>query len=365
LKRLFEGRGLPYRTLEHYSSKQTKKELKDFEKKVDRLWNLMLRDVSFRREAGFDRIGPVFYYYFRGRKRILEVVMYASLLESFLRAEKPRVVILPEDTSELGKISVKVSKKFSIPVLTVQHGLISESFPYRGRGESDVYAVWGPEFKKVMNKWGIPKKKIKVVGCPLYDVVKVKKSLKFYKKFGLDPSVKTMVFASQRIPERKKALEVLAEFVAKVKNVQLIDKLHPVESYRADLNEHLRYFKGKERVAIIRNEEKRMIELWPYCDILIGVDSTVLLEGMVMGKPVIVLNPAGRKLSLPYTKYGAIEVKNVRELMNVVKAILSGKDIMKKMEAGRKKLIKEYFYKMDGKASERIAGIIEELMGAS
>ncbi len=94
------------------------------------------------------------------------------------------------------------------------------------------------------------------------------------------------------------------------------------------------------------------------CDCLITKYSTVGLEAMILGKPVICLNFYQDKIHYILNK-AAFELSNCNELPLLIKEIFEN-PLLKSKE--RKKFVEKYNYKNDGLATKRVYRIIINLL---
>ncbi|MDP6670216.1 MAG: CDP-glycerol glycerophosphotransferase family protein, partial [archaeon] len=102
-------------------------------------------------------------------------------------------------------------------------------------------------------------------------------------------------------------------------------------------------------------------ELLQASSALVTHSSTVGLEAMVLGKPVIVFDKKSDKQDMYGGTNAIFRVVNVEELKGALQTVFS-----KKGGAGLqqriKKFVFEMLFKQDGKATERVVAIVKEMV---
>ncbi|MBI2541583.1 CDP-glycerol glycerophosphotransferase family protein, partial [Candidatus Woesearchaeota archaeon] len=181
------------------------------------------------------------------------------------------------------------------------------------------------------------------------------------KSLRIDPNKKIIVFAPRlwkQSPESKVALNEIVNSLRGIKDAALIIKVHHVD----DNSFYHEFLSGSGYNAVVTKETDLYTLL--YCsDLVISISSTVMLDALIMGKPVIQLN-----LLENYDFFEGLEgkvfekVTDKKDLPEAVKRVLYNKKLFKKTEKQRKKFISEYYYKVDGKSTERFIGVMDGLL---
>jgi len=286
--------------------------------------------------------------YWANRKRIILLELYRTALERLVRTTRPKVFLLPEDLSDRALLTVEVARNHRIRVATIQHGLYSPKKilnAYRQGTPSDVYMMFGKFFKKIMIKAGARPNTVRVVGNPLYD--SLSKSSKKHEKF-------TVLFASQKLPQRNRVLKMLRDLASK--DIIIIDKLHPAE--RLDIEEHRKILGGFENVKIV--PDGKIEEIIGKTDLLVNMSSTAFMYAVALGKPVVFV---GKPEKIPLEKYRVGKVvKGSKELRNFVDELVKNYEkSQKKLSGSRESFIRDFLYRIDGKSGERAASILRKL----
>ena len=158
---------------------------------------------------------------------------------------------------------------------------------------SSYLLLWGPADFNYYKRFGISEKKIFVTGSPKHDN---------YYPTPSDSSQTTILLAVMPISnlsglcstttqiEYENMLGKILQTLKSIKNIRIIIKLHPGDNYSNTLLN--KYFKlnHSELLVLQSTPSKKLIES---CDVLIHTGpelyevSTIILEGMLLGKPVI------------------------------------------------------------------------------
>ncbi len=266
---------------------------------------------------------------------------------------------------------VLVANSLSIPTLLVQQGLqVDETGRFFIPLTCRKIAVWGLADKRYMERFGVKCSRIVITGSPLHDTIIAKKTTKnlrenIQKKLGLDKSKKIVLIISQAFENfwgenaRGKFIRLAISALQHRKDIEIILKLHPREDKRIP-NSIIDDLKP-QNVHLIK-KEFGIPELLGISDIMITVNSTAIYDAIVENKPVITINLARIPEQAEYVKYGAcLGVYKEKDFADAFNS-LSKKKVLDKLKKGRRKWLKEHFYKMDGKASKRVAKMINRMI---
>ncbi|MEM2175080.1 MAG: CDP-glycerol glycerophosphotransferase family protein, partial [Candidatus Micrarchaeia archaeon] len=233
--------------------------------------------------------------------------------------------------------------------------------------------AWGDYGKELFIKSGINPKNIIVAGNPLFDdFIKIRfNKRKARKKIGVSQKVKLLLYAScnpldinyWNKSEAEMHIRSINKITSKIKNCLLIIRPHPTE----EESRYLEYLKGEDLTNTKVSKKEDFYTVLSACDILITEASLAGLEAAIFGKPVIIVNFIGKQY--PTQRYPfilikeqvALEARTEEDFFEKVKVLLkTNTALSKKIKHNRRKFIKRYVYRLDGRASERIAKIIEK-----
>jgi UDP-N-acetylglucosamine 2-epimerase len=303
----------------------------------------------------------------------LDYVSVKTLIEQ----EKPAIVAFPSEGGDLAYQFFKICLDKGIPCIGIQHGALDYSPPTvhlpeeMGIGKPQylprptkllVYGSYYRDF--LIRNGGYPKDEIVVVGNFRFDPFAnshkpSKKSM--IEKFNLDGKKPIILYTGQVLPSAKEYEEMTRVVfnAAKELGFTLIVKQHPGEVTDALYHKLARETGIKPLVT----QTASTIDLLTVCDVLVGHESTLDYEAMILDKPVVVLNFSNQPNTLPFVEEGAaIGVFTPDGVVPAIKRALFDGDTRAVLGKRMHDLIKAHCYKIDGKAAERAAEIIRELI---
>ena len=363
-KKSLEKDNTLYNTLDSYIDKEVKRELKKADWWLFDQWKLIKKDRELREKIGlnYDHVMEALRYFMKTRKRFLETIRLIEIIDKICKIEKNKIFVSAEDNHDLGRILVGVGRKNKVKSLTVQHGLILRN-PVFGEIVSDKMAVHGKKEADYLVSMDGKREKIEITGQPRFDEInkkKVKSKKQACKEFGLDFNKKIVIFAAQPLKSGRVIKKATIEFIKtieKIKNrddFEFIIKLHPRMS-KNDLPEI-----QDKNIKII--EDADIYSLLNCCDVLITCFSTVGLEAVFLGYPVISIE-IGEESRLDYGKEKVgISLNKKGELENAINRILYNNNFKKNFQKNRKRFIENFAYKLDGRSTERIVSLINKMI---
>jgi UDP-N-acetylglucosamine 2-epimerase len=376
-----------------------------FEKYEPTMWNRQIREKSKFLKAFWKETRP----YFEGsfivdgkdlssylissldimfEKRIPQVIRLIEGMKNMLRAEKPDAVLFLSDTKDTERALVIAARGLNIPVLGLAHaGFNRFSYSYQYE-EGDIPAdlsirapfavvpdrlmVYGPKHKRSLVSWNWPTEIVKVTGQPRYDALnkvgdfydkeKIRKDLK------ISPNKKFVLMTTQSHGLSLKVHELTVRESYRMARelsdeIDLRIKLHPNERkdrVKIDMYRDIGIEEGFEPYIL---QDEDTVGLIYSSDILMQNHSTTAIEAILMDKPVISMNFTDGDLLGIVGKGASLEVKSQGELSDAVKSILQNNQVNKRLKAGRKKVIYDFTYKSDGKASDRVCECVKAMIG--
>ncbi len=265
--------------------------------------------------------------------------------------------------------------KHNIRVVEVQHAVISSYSSYlytdkkMKKALPDITCVYGMKAYEQLTKKSIyDENEVAVTGSPRYDVLFNLKNLyskeAFKKKYGITPDKKIVLWTTQtqglKWEENRRNCQAVFTAMKNLGNAVLVIKQHPGEKKRHTkfIKKEARKYRCENVVFVPANSDT--YEAIFSCDLMITRHSTTGLEAVAMGKPVILLNLSGEADGVDYVEEG------------VAKGVYSGEDLKPAIEkllkddselaANRERYIEQELYRIDGKATERVAALIEKIL---
>lgn len=366
----------PYKSLEDYISKQVRRTINEEARSVvDKRNNIIRTNENFKKMFAFqgipfwELVEDRFQHLFSKRGSFVKVVRYIEAIKSLIRTERINMIIAFTDVLEFEKTAVVIGNSMGLPTLVLQHGVTGGDIGYVPL-TADRMAVWGRISKDWMIRRDTNPDRLFVTGCPKFDLLPQSSVAKeeFRRKLKLIPDKNLIVLATEpfggdtsieKEEEPEMLFRIVLEAMREFPEIQFVIKPHP--------SEDVRFYKAiaKEMKAKVRvTKNVNLYELLSACDILMTGTSTVGLEAMMLGKPVIFMNLTGRSDPVPYAESGAaIGVYKPKEIAPAIRSILEDPQANKNLETHRKKFLPEYVYiKSNGKASKRVANLVKQMI---
>jgi len=358
---------------------------KEFNKKLEMLWEELKNSEDLKKSLTFDGI-PLYNILKDDVEGLLKSfktytsVTFIEAAKRILDTIKPSIILMHDEYGTLQLSLITEAKKRNIPTIAIQHGSNTEtwiSYVHKIEHVEDKsgkicfplpekMCVWSKKAKENLLKFGnYPNNVPEVTGDPKidflpkaiqqFDLTKIKEEL------NIPKNKKIILFATQTLPnlhEKELLTKSVFESIKNLQDVYLIIKAHPNET-------GLSFYKKIADENNVSNytiqQFSNLYELLYIADVVIVPYSTVGLEAMRMKKPVITLNLLGLHNDDPLIKSGFSKVvKNQSELLPILQKCLEPIPDSKILESSAQYSENEIGL-VDGKASERITNLILKL----
>lgn len=306
---------------------------------------------------------------FFGFRFLLGACIEDGSFQNAFRKMKPRILISNDDIMEF---------KPNIRGFVGQHIVLESASPRIGRGnwmlganllliqnelgkrrlQPDVHLCAGSYSGEIRSFFRTSCQTI-VTGQPRYDhffqAHKLCNKELIITKLGLDPKKRVILWASDTTigsqEENSEIIRAVLRAMGEIPEAQLVIKLHPEEDPDAPLYKSL-----LSNPPLILGRETDIFPLLVVCDLLLAKASTTVGEAVGLGKPVIILDFNGTGRSSRFLQENvAFGVAKETELLPAMRKCLASPGLL---SPNREKFIEKYLYKLDGKASERIADVV-------
>ena len=307
-------------------------------------------------------------------KNIVEGDFYSSVL--YIEATKKIAseknvsgIVVWSDIPLFERSVVAACKRNSIPSIVIQHGISEGDKTGFLPLFADKFAAWDESSREQFIRLGMDRKRIDVIGNPRFDVLP---AIKFDRRktlqgLGISPEKKVVLFASQPVlidyaynnkKVREERNNIVISSAEKIGGTHLVILCHMAESKE----EFAGLVKGRKNVTVLKPKESDSVfHLINACDALVTCTSTTTIEAILLGKPLLIVNPSAEKCPVIFPKEGvAIEVKNEKEFAEKIKKVLFDAETQNRLRESRKKFLKKNYSNIDGKATERIVELIEK-----
>jgi hypothetical protein len=331
--------------------------------------------------------------------KLLMVLDIRFHLHAMLRKDKPALVVVGNDIGLVERILIRTAKKFRIPTLLVQDGILRRKnrlpdplethlkevfFRIMGISPNRIYGLGGTTSMAVMGQFtydllkdqGRDMQDVFITGQPRFD--KYAESLQaeggrdhqiheLRRELNIPPARSTVGFFTQPlIPYGLMKADHWDRIVQSIftttrflnPKVFTLVKLHPAETVEAFRSRYLDDPQGPTDVLLLEGDFdlKKILQL---VDIVIVHSSTVALEAILLDKPVIFFDPYGFEDDYGLIEAGAaLHASTISELAHFIKVLMEESETLANMKAAMGKVKAYHAGPMDGLAATRVAGLI-------
>lgn len=296
--------------------------------------------------------------------------------DKIFKISKCNLFIIYNEYSPTPYASLISAKKNKIIVVALQHGVITPTHPGYQYDENeefitpDYLITWGEYEKNIIHYPKNSKCRVVPLGSPQHDFLAHMKfdRKKLLKKYKLNPNKKIILWATQghdylmnKTGEWDKTMDVIYKVARKLKKThEFIIKLHPGEE-QLGIKYKWKAFLTKTPIKIFSHNSANLHELISISDYVIVKHSTVGMEAILMGTPVI-NTEVMRSYDLSLYQ-GCPRIHNSEDLENILFKNIFSKN-SKEFKMFRKKFIKEHFANF-GHATEKVGDFILRLLSKS
>ncbi len=266
--------------------------------------------------------------------------------------------------SALFGAACKLDKK----ILYSPHGYGGYAVPLYLREEfysKLIFAASGNEERKKLLKLGIKSRDIFITGSPFFDKIVEYKSKKEEENLGKTVTLLPTALVEYKFIGKNEYFDHIRKYlmqISKVKNIKkIIIKLHPSEKYKSEYESIVKSLKLTNVEIIQRPGKEFLYSVLKDSDLLLSFGSTADIEGLMLSKDVVVIEGFLSNREDPYKK-AVMQVEKDDDLTSTLDKVLNDKNVRNDLKIKREKYLKEAFYKVDGKAHERVADLIVSLI---
>ena len=233
-----------------------------------------------------------------------------------------------------------------------------------GMNGSTKNALFGNSTREHFIKRGVSTYEIVITGCPRFDYIvnqdrifnmadiqsiKNKKILVVTQPF-LEDGIWSENFSNN-------FMEKLVGQLTIINDAEIVIKCHP----RENIKKYDKYIDRWPNIKFCQNEVL-LQQLINEAGVIVGINSTVLLEALANNKKVVLLNYLGFDDIYGFLRSSCVYLSNSYAELNDVIARAFNEQVGCTIENNRKKYVYEQLYAIDGRASTRIVSLMEKLI---
>lgn len=348
----------------HHLEKLLKKAIKELKK-----MEALPRIIKNQEESLWLRMKDTFDWLFIAYLPYL--MKHFALARHILENHRPEAIISPDVSDPRNRLYCLLGRHLNIPTLEVQFGAYGQESLEWQFFVADRVAVWGQTSRDTLMSHKVPVEKIVLSGSPRHDsMVSISSSevAETRSKLGIPDGVVMVLFAStylsvdnqigdpSLIDSVKRSIFQAAD---QNNGICLVVKPHPNEKVSVT----------KKLAAGFRNilfvdKDRDIRELIRACDVFISLGSTSTVDAIIANKLTICPNFPGWVWSDVFIKSGAILVaKSQEELLKCFKNLKDSghQKILADLEPERQRFLREWIFKADGQASNRIKHLLLDM----
>ncbi|MBF0232790.1 MAG: hypothetical protein HQK65_07110 [Desulfamplus sp.] len=278
--------------------------------------------------------------------KYLEAISFIDAFDKILQMYDATVVLVGNDMELPARCLIGLCKKLGIPTITIQHGLMSNPPLHFVPLTVDKIAVMGEQAKYLLSRFDTSPKQVQVTGVPGFDIV----NRVFKKNDYLDSSL-SITLITQFLPIFFQ--EVFPRFLQLAREMpeeRFIIKVAPREPLS-------KYKNSVPNVEIIKDQPLEIV--LKNSKIVIGINSTVLIESMQIGIPTIIIDIFFECENSMDSSAVCIKINS--DWITVVQELLCDKQKRTDVINRQNKFL-SYMLRRENGAAARIASLVKSLV---
>ena len=304
-------------------------------------------------------------------KQIRSVVGLTQWTEFLVKRLRFDCCVSRDDVSPYRNPMCQVLRNNKVPIVIVQDGLRTNDLTgnYVMPKVGDVHAAWGEYYKKWHVDRGRPPESQVITGFPRHDrLVRLPPVDReaICGRFGLDPKRKIALIATEWFQgaTTRYTSEMEEDYVRLAlrslkphRDLQIVAKLHPYFQDRC--TRIVSEVADQEGVDLVIAKDS-LWELIQLSSFVIVYLSTVAVEALIIGKPVISVNLIdGRDITGLARDGLAVEAYDEEGLDRAIRKCLSSPESCLAPDGRRQELLLPFTGPLDGNSSKRVAKLVE------
>ncbi len=345
-------------TIYHYVGKDEQEQAKKISKEMYSKWTALPKEGLFGNK--WENLQPTLDFFF-SREFMYHSILYYLATKRALQEQSVQCIVITATTGFFERCMIAAAAKLDVPLVIIQHGEgLATSDPELFPGMKVAIGVFGEKFADRLMKWGIDRKDIEIIGPIAFEEIYsfVQKEQKKTDKILL---ITTSLIEGNRL-SKEEYFQNITSILRQLSVLQkeIVIKLHPAER---NFDHYVKIIEKEGWKNMKVTQERGQSVLYTLIndsDIVVNLYSTVALQAMILGKPVVSMD-----IVLPTVPNaddgiwnGGIQVTKHDDLTKAAAEALLDPPHWKKK---RQETVESYCYKVDGKENERLRDLIYKM----
>ena len=321
----------------------------------------------------------------------------ARTARALVKSHSVDVMVFGADTAVVSRTIGRVARECGVFTVLIMDGLVLPSNPACGQGlvsaarraagaavqrllyhggpsgtsGADLVLAMSETARQVLIGRGVPPERVRVVGSPEYDELARRAQQEDFlaagqrvrQRLGIDPRRAVLFFAHQDTMPLEAQRQLVLDMVqaARPCGAAVLVKFHPRgDQWPAEWQPWAAAQGLAPADVVFTRDECTSIEAVQACQACVTVFSTVSLEAMICGKPLVVVQYADAPEMLTYAdQYGAaMDARSAVELKAAIVAVLTRPQERQRLLGNAQTALQHELCGPDGKSADRIVGAI-------
>lgn len=283
-------------------------------------------------------------------------------IQAFLDGVGPRRIVMGSDAHKFSRLITLLARRRGVETLVIQHGATIGRHAYVPV-YADRMAVWGTISRQWFMENRVAPDRLVVTGQPRLDRLVNYRKTEAPGKADKCQRFRVVLATNDLLGNRNDLLmKTVCQGVRPLsEELDLVMKLHPGERNHGQYTRFARRFNLNWTIV----SKGDLYELLVSADTVITAQSTVGIEALAMGLPLIIVEVPGVPKIVPYDRYEcAMAVHDAAGLTTAMGRLMAKTDDVKKLSQNADRFIADYLYRLDGKAAQRVADLIMDEKGS-
>jgi len=308
-------------------------------------------------------------------KLLPECALMLETASRILDEEHADAVIATYETGPWERAVTIEAARVGIPTVGLQHGMIFEGDPDNlhlrvtsnpnapGFMVPQITCVWGPFWKDVLTKAGhYTPQSVVITGNWRYDrlseIIQRTDASMIRRRYGIGPGKKLVLLLSVGLGTVE-YLRTCLQTVAAREELSPLIRLHPGADKPEPVLRMLRELNYSSNTIV----KGQLIDALVAADLVVSQYSTAISEAALLDKPVIMADFQDFRGGEDYLDSGiCLYATDSQHLLRAIEKGLYDESVRSQMRSAREAFVARYFFKLDGRAAERVVDALEALV---